>query len=304
MKPRLVESVPNISEGRSSSVINAIAQAARGEGRHVLDVNSDVDHNRSVITIVGEPAMVAVGIDHLVEEAVTRIDLTKHHGEHPRMGAVDVIPFIPIHNVSMEDCITLSRQVGKTIAEKYEIPVYLYEESATSETRQNLATIRKGEFEGFFEKVKRPEWKPDFGTAKVHPTAGVTAVGARQFLVAYNINLETTDLITAKKIAAAVRGSSGGLHDVKALAFALEERNIVQISMNLTNFKKTPILRVFEMVKNEAEHHGISVLDSEIVGMVPREAVYAVASTVLRMKKFSRMSVLEERIEDVLRNKH
>lgn len=204
----------------------------------------------------------------------------------------------------MKDCITLSRQVGKKIADKYKIPVYLYEESATNETRQNLATIRKGEFEGFFEKIKDPEWKPDFGTAKVHPTAGATVVGARQFLVAYNINLATADLITAKKIAAAIRGSSGGLPYVKALAFTLEERNIVQISMNLTNLKKTPILRVFEVVKNEAEHHGISVLDSEIVGMVPREALYAVASTVLRTEQFSRASVLEDRIEDALRNKH
>jgi len=304
MRAKLVESVPNISEGRRRNVIDTIAQAARGEGRHVLDVDSDVDHNRSVITIVGEPAAVAIGIDHLVEEAVARIDLTKHHGEHPRMGAVDVIPFIPIHNVSMKDCVTLSRQVGKKIADKYKIPVYLYEESATNERRQNLATIRKGEFEGFFEKIKDPEWKPDFGTANVHPTAGATAVGARQFLVAYNINLATADLITAKKIAAAIRGSSGGLPYVKALAFTLEQRNIVQISMNLTNFKKTPILRVFEVVKNEAEHYGISVLDSEIVGMVPKEALYAVASTVLRMEQFSRASVLEERIEDALRNKH
>jgi len=304
MRAKLVESVPNISEGRRRDVIDTIAQAARGEGRHVLDVDSDVDHNRSVITIVGEPAAVAIGIDHLVEEAVARIDLTKHHGEHPRMGAVDVIPFIPIHNVSMKDCVTLSRQVGKKIADKYKIPVYLYEESATNERRQNLATIRKGEFEGFFEKIKDPEWKPDFGTAKVHPTAGATAVGARQFLVAYNINLATADLITAKKIAAAIRGSGGGLPYVKALAFTLEQRNIVQISMNLTNFKKTPILRVFEVVKNEAEHYGISVLDSEIVGMVPKEALYTVASTVLRMEQFSRASVLEERIEDALRNKH
>ena len=304
MRAKLVESVPNISEGRRRNVIDTIAQAARGEGRHVLDVDSDVDHNRSVITIVGEPTAVAIGIDHLVEEAVARIDLTKHHGEHPRMGAVDVIPFIPIHNVSMKDCVTLSRQVGKKIADKYKIPVYLYEESATNERRQNLATIRKGEFEGFFEKIKDPEWKPDFGTANVHPTAGATAVGARQFLVAYNINLATADLITAKKIAAAIRGSSGGLPYVKALAFTLEQRNIVQISMNLTNFKKTPILRVFEVVKNEAEHYGISVLDSEIVGMVPREALYAVASTVLRTEQFSRASVLEDRIEDALRNKH
>jgi len=300
----LIESVPNISEGRRGSVISAIAQAARGEGRHVLGVDSDVDHNRSVITIVGEPTAVAVGIDHLVEEAVARIDLTKHHGEHPRMGAVDVIPFIPIHNVSMKDCIALSCQVGKRIADKYKIPVYLYDESATNKTRQNLATIRNGEFEGFFDKIRQAAWKPDFGTAKVHPTAGVTAVGARQFLVAYNINLATTDLVIAKKIAAAVRGSSGGLRYVKALAFTLKERNIVQISMNLTNFKKTPILRVFEMVKNEAEHHGISVLDSEIVGMVPREAIYAVASTVLRVENFSPTLILEEQVDRALRSKH
>jgi glutamate formiminotransferase len=200
----------------------------------------------------------------------------------------------------MEDCISLSLRVGERIAEELHIPVYLYEKSATVESRRNLATIRKGEFEGFAEKIMRPEWRPDFGEAKIHPTAGVVAVGAREFLIAYNVDLATSDLSVAKEIARAVRFSSGGLRYVKALGFPLAERGIVQVSMNLTNFKKTPILRVFELVKREAERRGVMVIGSEIVGTVPRAALYDVARMVLQVRGFSDDLVLEERIEDAL----
>jgi glutamate formiminotransferase len=301
MWSRIVECVPNISEGRRREVVEEIAAAVEGEGRRIIDLSMDPDHNRSVITIVGEPEGLANGVLALARKAVERIDLRKHQGAHPRMGAVDVIPFIPVRGVTMSECVALSREVGKRIAQELEVPVYLYEESATSEGRRNLAVIRKGEFEGFAEKIALPEWRPDFGAPRLHPTAGAVAVGAREFLIAYNINLATSDITVAKEIAAAVRFSSGGLRYVKALGFPLAERGIVQVSMNLTNFKKTPILRVFEMVKREAERRGVMVMGSEIVGMIPRQALYDVASAALQVEGFSSELVLEERIEDALR---
>jgi glutamate formiminotransferase len=301
MWSRIVECVPNISEGRRREVVEEIAAAVEGEGRRIIDLSMDPDHNRSVITIVGEPEGLANGVLALARKAVERIDLRKHQGAHPRMGAVDVIPFIPVRGVAMSECVALSREVGKRIAQELEVPVYLYEESATSEGRRNLAVIRKGEFEGFAEKIALPEWRPDFGAPRLHPTAGAVAVGAREFLIAYNINLATSDITVAKEIAAAVRFSSGGLRYVKALGFPLAERGIVQVSMNLTNFKKTPILRVFEMVKREAERRGVMVMGSEIVGMIPRQALYDVASAALQVEGFSSELVLEERIEDALR---
>lgn len=301
MWSRIVECVPNISEGRRREVVEEIAAAVEGEGRRIIDLSMDPDHNRSVITIVGEPEGLANGVLALARKAVERIDLRKHQGAHPRMGAVDVIPFIPVRGVTMSECVALSREVGKRIAQELEVPVYLYEESATSEGRRNLAVIRKGEFEGFAEKIALPEWRPDFGAPRLHPTAGAVAVGAREFLIAYNINLATSDITVAKEIAAAVRFSSGGLRYVKALGFPLAERGIVQVSMNLTNFKKTPILRVFEMVKREAERRGVMVMGSEIVGMIPRQALYDVASAALQVEGFSSELVLEERIEEALR---
>jgi glutamate formiminotransferase len=301
MWSRIVECVPNISEGRRREVVEEIAAAVEGEGRRIIDLSMDPDHNRSVITIVGEPEGLANGVLALARKAVEKIDLRKHQGAHPRMGAVDVIPFIPVRGVTMSECVALSREVGKRIAQELEVPVYLYEESATSEGRRNLAVIRKGEFEGFAEKIALPEWRPDFGAPRLHPTAGAVAVGAREFLIAYNINLATSDITVAKEIAAAVRFSSGGLRYVKALGFPLAERGIVQVSMNLTNFKKTPILRVFEMVKREAERRGVMVMGSEIVGMIPRQALYDVASAALQVEGFSSELVLEERIEDALR---
>jgi len=298
MWDRLIECVPNISEGRRRDVVDKVAYAADGPGRKVIDLSMDPDHNRSVITIVGQPEGLLEGILALAKEAAALIDLNTHRGEHPRMGAVDVIPFIPVRGVTMADCIDLSRRVGERIARELSIPVYLYEESATSDARRNLATIRKGEFEGFAEKITLPQWRPDFGQAKIHPTAGVVAVGAREFLIAYNINLATADLSVAKEIARAVRFSSGGLRYVKALGFPLAEKGIVQVSMNLTNFKKTPILRVFELVKREAERRGVMVIGSEIVGTVPREALYDVARMALQVRDFSHDLILEERIDD------
>ena len=300
MWDKLIECVPNISEGRRREVAESVASAASGPGRKVIDLSMDPDHNRSVITIVGQPEGLLEGVFALTKKASELIDLNVHRGEHPRMGAVDVIPFIPVRGVTMEDCISLSLRVGERIAEELHIPVYLYEESATAESRRNLATVRKGEFEGFAEKIIRPEWRPDFGEAKIHPTAGVVAVGAREFLIAYNVDLATSDLSVAKEIARAVRFSSGGLRYVKALGFPLAERGIVQVSMNLTNFKKTPILRVFELVKREAERRGVMVIGSEIVGTVPRQALYDVAQMALQVRGFSDDLVLEERIEDAL----
>ncbi len=297
---KLIESVPNISEGRQTSVIDKIVAAAGGEGIRVLDVQSDSDHNRSVITIIGRPEMIGKGIIRLVDSAVQLIDLGEHTGQHPRMGAVDVIPFIPVKGTTIEECISLSRDVGQEIAEQFDIPVYLYERSAASAKRCNLATIRRGEFEGFTEKILLPEWKPDFGARRVHPTAGVTAIGARQFLIAYNINLATTDIKIAQQIAAAVRYRSGGLRFIKALGFSLEDRGIVQVSMNLTDFTKTPIHRVFEMVVREAERYGVMVIGSEIAGTVPRSALIAAAEYYLRMTGFSESLILEERIEEAL----
>jgi len=298
---KLIECVPNISEGRRRDVAEAIAQAADGPGRRVIDLSMDPDHNRSVITIVGEPDGLLDGVLGLASKAAELIDLNVHRGEHPRMGAVDVIPFIPVRGVTMADCIDLSRRVGERIAEELAIPVYLYEESATREERRNLATIRKGQFEGFAEKIKDPQWEPDFGEARIHPTAGVVAVGAREFLIAYNIDLATSDLSVAKEIARAVRYSSGGLRYVKALGFPLSEKGIVQVSMNLTNFKKTPILRVFELVKREAERRGVMVIGSEIVGTLPRRALYDVARMALQVRDFSDDLILEERIEGAIR---
>lgn len=298
---RLVECVPNISEGQRREVIEEIVGAAAGEGRRVIDLSMDADHNRSVITLIGEPEGLANGILNLARKAVERIDLRKHRGAHPRMGAVDVIPFIPVRGVTMSDCISLSRKVGERIAKELKIPVYLYEESATSEQRRNLAAIRKGEFEGFAAKIVDPQWQPDFGKPRLHPSAGAVAVGAREFLVAFNINLKTSELRVAKEIAAAVRFSSGGLRYVKALGLHLKEQGIVQVSMNLTNFKKTSILKVFEFVKREAERHGVMILESEIVGKVPRQALYDVAAVALQLKEFSPGLLLEEQIEKALR---
>jgi glutamate formiminotransferase len=293
----VIECVPNISEGRDRARIEEIAAAVRAvPGARLLDVSSDASHNRSVLTLVGDAEGVAAAVRTLFEAAVPRIDLTRHSGEHPRMGAVDVVPFIPIRGATVAQCVALSRAVGADIAERFGIPVYLYEDSATSENRRNLADVRKGEFEGFAEKMRSADWKPDFGPEKPHATAGAVAVGARAPLIAYNVNLGTADLAIADRIAKAIRHVGGGFRYVKAMGVSLADRGIVQVSINMTNFRKTPLHRVFECVRSEAERHGVPVVGSEIVGLTPAEALFAAAEHYLRIESFSSDQVLEMRL--------
>ena len=292
----IIECVPNISEGRRKEVIEEVIKNLRSTGVKILDYSSDPDHNRSVITFVGDRETVKKGALQVARDAVRLIDLRKHHGTHPRMGAVDVIPFIPIKNVTMKDCIEISREVGKQIAEELGVPVYLYAESATTPERKKLPNIRKGEFEGFFEKIKEPEWAPDFGERKVHPTAGVTAVGAREFLIAYNINLATTDLKIAKKIARSIRESSGGLQYIQARGMELKEKGCVQVSMNILNYKKAPLYRVFEIVKMEAARYGVNILESELIGLMPMKAALDSLAFYMQFPKLSTDQIVETKI--------
>jgi len=295
----VIECVPNISEGREEKLVSEIAAAVRGApGVRLLDVSSDSSHNRSVLTFVADAAGVRAGVRALFDAAVPRIDLRRHTGEHPRMGAVDVVPVIPIRGVTVEECVALSREIGKEIAERHGIPVYLYEDSATSEKRRNLAEIRKGQFEGFAAKMEAPEWKPDFGPDAPHPSAGVVAVGARPPLIAYNVNLATSDLEVARRIAKAIRFSSGGFRFVKAMGVMLEARQVAQVSINMTDFKRTPLFRVFETVRAEAARYGVNVIGSEIVGLVPAEALIDAADHFLRLERFDPTQVLERRLRE------
>ncbi|MFQ6089974.1 MAG: glutamate formimidoyltransferase [Candidatus Bipolaricaulia bacterium] len=298
---KLVEAVPNISEGRDERKIERIvAEVKAVEGVAFLDADPDPDHNRTVITFVGPPEAVEEAVLRLVERAVELIDLREHRGEHPRMGAVDVIPFVPIRGATMEECVELSRRVGQQIWAAFRVPVYLYERSATRPERRDLAKIRQGEFEGFSKKIQQPEWAPDFGEREVHPTAGVVAVGARPPLIAFNVNLGTQDLEAAKRIARAVRGSSGGLRYVKALGFEIEQRGIVQVSMNMTDYERTPLFRAFELIKREAARYGVPVVGSEIVGLVPQRALNMVAEFYLQLEGFEEEQILERRIAEEL----
>ena len=293
----LIECIPNLSEGRRPEVVAAFVDAVRAvPGVKMLDHSSDASHNRSVLTFVGDANGVAQAVLALVERAVDTIDLRTHKGEHPRLGAVDVVPFVPIEGATMADCVALARQVGAAIAERFRVPVYLYEEASSNPARKNLEDIRRGEFEGLVAKMAAPGWTPDFGPAVPHPSAGATVVGARMPLIAYNINLATDRIEVAKKIAAAIRQSSGGFRYVKAAGFTLENRGIVQVSMNLTNFEKTPIFRVFEVVKREAERYGVPILESEIVGLVPSAALNAAAEFYLQIAGFKPEQVLENRL--------
>jgi len=297
---KIIESVPNFSEGRRGEVVQAIVEAVReapGGGR-VLNISSDADHNRSVLTLAGDDAQVRASILRLFEVALERIDLRTHKGEHPRLGAVDVVPFVPVKGVTMADCAALARSVGEEVAGRFQLPVYLYEESATAEHRRNLAEIRKGEFEGLPKKMKDPLWAPDFGPAEPHPSAGATVIGAREFLIAFNVNLATPDVQIADKIARAIRHSSGGLRYCKAMGVALSERRIAQVSINMVNFKKTPLHRVVEMVKSEAARYGVNVVGSEIVGLVPNDALLAAADFYLRLEDFNVSQVLENRLTE------
>jgi glutamate formiminotransferase len=293
----LIECVPNVSEGRRPEVVDALVEAAGATpGVAVLDRSSDASHNRSVITMAGGADALAAAVLALFERAIARVDLREHRGEHPRLGAVDVVPFVPIEDVTMADCVALARRVGREVSERFDLPVYLYEEAATRDDRRGLEDIRRGEFEGLAAKMAQPGWEPDFGPRTPHPSAGATVIGARMPLIAYNVNLATDRLDVAKKIAAAVRFSSGGLRYVKALGLALEDRKVVQVSMNLTNYERTPIHRVFELVRREAERHGVAVLESEIVGLVPAAALTAAARWYLQLDGFSPDQVLEDRL--------
>jgi glutamate formiminotransferase / 5-formyltetrahydrofolate cyclo-ligase len=297
--PRLIESVPNISEGRRPDVVDAAVTALRRtSGLRVLDVQSDADHNRSVLTLAGDEAALREGLLALFAVAVERIDLRQHQGEHPRLGAVDVVPFIPIEGATMADCVTLARAVGEAVAERFGVPVFLYEEAASAPHRRNLEDIRRGEFEGLPKKMADRLWAPDFGPAAPHPSAGASVVGARMPLIAYNINLGTSDLDIAKRIAKGIRHSSGGYRFVKAMGVMLEARRIAQVSINMTDFKRTPLHRVLETVRSEAARYGVPVVGSEIVGLVPAEALIDAADHYLQLESFNPSQVLERRIRE------
>ena len=294
---KIVECVPNFSEGRDLEKIDRIVAPFRARsGVKLLDYSNDEDHNRLVVTLIGEPEALRDAVIEAIGVAVELIDLNHHRGQHPRMGAVDVVPFIPIKNVTMDEAVSLSREIGEKVAGLYHLPVFLYEKSATAPHRENLAAVRKGEFEGMAEKMKLPEWDPDYGPAGCHPTAGVVAIGARMPLVAYNINLSTDNLEIATKIAKNIRHINGGLRYVKAMGVELKERNITQVSINMTDYTRTALYRAFELVRIEARRYGVTILGSEIVGLVPMEALIDTASYYLGLENFSMRQVLESRI--------
>ena len=294
---KLIECVPNFSEGRRKEVIEAIIDEARKFNVKILDYSPDADHNRTDVTFIGEPEEVKKAALAMSMKAVELIDMNKHKGEHPRMGAMDVVPFIPLMGTTMEECIELAKQFASEFSEKAGVPCYLYEEAATRPDRKNLVNVRRGEFEGLKEEIgKNDDKKPDFGPNHIHPTAGATAVGARFFLIAFNVNLSTNDISIAKNIAKAVRHSSGGYRYVKAMGFEIKERGIVQVSMNMVNYKGTPLFRVFETIKREAERYGVNVIGSEIVGLIPMEALIAVADFYLQLENFDEKQVLEKRL--------
>ena len=299
---KIIECIPNFSEGRRAEVIDQIVAAIKTvPGAILLDRESDPNHNRSVVTFVASP-------DHVVDAAIAGarkaaelIDLNKHSGEHPRMGATDVIPFVPISGVTMDECVSLARLCGERMWNELQIPVYLYEKAASRPECENLASIRKGQFEGIRDEIgTNAARRPDFGERRVHPTAGITAVGARPALIAYNVNLGTADVEIANKIARAVRHQTGGLRYVKALGFELKDRGIVQVSMNMVNHEGTPLFRVFEMIKREAERYGVPVLGSQIVGLIPQGALNAVADYYLQLEDFSAEQILEHRLDSAL----
>lgn len=299
---RLVECVPNFSEGRDRAKVEAIVAAMREvPGVLLLAHESDADHNRSVVTIAGDPDVVVEAAVRAVGKAAELIDLTRQTGVHPRIGAADVVPFVPIEGVTLQDCVALAKRAGREIWSRHHVPVYFYEAAAQRPDRVNLENIRRGQFEGLRQQIAvNPDRAPDVGDRALHPTAGATVVGARKFLIACNILLNTRDVAIAKKIARAVRFSSGGLRYVKAMGVYLEARELAQVSMNLTDFEQTPLHRVFEMVKSEAESYGVSIAGSEIIGLIPRRALDMAAEHFLQFENFSPAHVLEKRLEDAL----
>lgn len=294
---KIVECVPNFSEGRDPVIIEAILNEVRSvEGVTLLDSKPDPNHNRVVVTFVGEPQQAKLAAFKACAKATELIDMEKHHGEHPRIGATDVIPFIPVSDVTMEECVQLANELGQEIAEKLDVPVYLYEAAAKMPSRVKLPDIRKGQYEGLKTEISNPERHPDFGPAKMHPTAGATVVGARQFLVAFNINLNTSDVKIAKKIANCIREARGGYKYCRAMGIMLEDRNIAQVTINMVDYTGTPLFRVFETVKAEAARYGVSIVGSEIIGLVPMQALLDVADYYLRLEDFDRKQVFEENI--------
>jgi glutamate formiminotransferase / 5-formyltetrahydrofolate cyclo-ligase len=295
----IIECIPNVIEGRRADVVERLAAALRSvAGIRLLDYSSDASHNRSVFTLAGEADPLKTATLVLFEQAVEAIDLRQHRGEHPRLGAVDVVPFVPIEGVTMKECVALATDVAAAVADRFGVPIYLYEEASNNPMRKNLEDIRRGEFEGLAQKMGLPGWAPDFGPPAPHPSAGASVIGARMPLIAYNINLQTDRLDVAKKIAAAIRYSSGGLRYVKAMGIAIEDRGIVQVSMNLTDYEKTPIFRVFDLVRREAARYGVTVLESEIVGLVPSAALVSAAEYYLQLERFGPAQVLENKLRE------
>lgn len=296
---KIVECVPNFSEGRRPEVIREIVDSiAQVPGIRLLDVESNADHNRSVVTFVGEPQATAEAAFRLTQAAVGALNMEEHQGEHPRIGAMDVIPFVPISGVGMDECVALARQVGTRIAEELEVPVYLYAQAAATLARRRLPDVRQGQYEGLKRSITRPERAPDFGPARMHPTAGATAVGARPPLIAFNINLATRNMHIAREIAKGVRESSGGLVNVQAMGVDLAEQGMVQVSMNLLDYTRTPIYRAFELVRLEAERHGAVIAGSEVVGLIPVDALIDATRFYLRLDGFRREQTLELRLLD------
>ena len=294
---RILECVPNYSEGCDQDIVEKLVSPFRGrQGVKLLDYSSDPDHNRSVVTVVGEPEALRDAVIQSIGLAVQLIDLTKHKGQHPRMGCVDVVPFIPIRNCTLALADEIAKEVAETCAERFGQPFFLYEYSASSPLRTNLADIRRGEFEGMAEKMRNPDWRPDFGPRTIHPTGGVTAIGARLPLIAFNINLNTADVTIATAIAVRVRQSGGGLRFVKALGIYLAHRNLAQVSMNMTDYTQTALYQAYEMVKLEARRYGVSIVSSELIGLSPMEALAQSAAYYLQIEDFSMNKVLEHRM--------
>lgn len=285
---KVVECIPNFSEGRNQDILAGLKHAAAAvPGCALLDVHTDTDHNRSVFTLAGSPAAIEEAAFQLMQQAQRTIDMTKHRGAHPRMGATDVLPFVPLMGTTMEECVDISKRVAKRAWEELGIPSFLYEQSALSPLKRNLADIRRGEFEGMNDKMKQPQWAPDYGTPQVHPTAGVTAIGARMPLIAFNVNLDTDNVDIAKAIAKVIRGSSGGFEHCKALGIMLKDRNRAQVSMNMVNYEGTPLYRVFEAIRFEARRWGVSILSSELVGMAPAKALIDTAAYYLQLENYN-----------------
>ncbi|MGE5577591.1 MAG: glutamate formimidoyltransferase [Syntrophothermus sp.] len=300
MEAQIIECVPNFSEGRRKEVIEAIADEVRAvPGVRLLDYVSDASHNRTVMTFIGAPKAVKEAAFRATARAAGLINMEEHRGEHPRIGATDVVPFVPVQGVAMEECVALARKLGKEVAERLGIPVYLYEAAAIRPDRRNLADIRRGQYEGLKEEIgKNPDRDPDFGPARLHPTAGATVIGARPPLVAFNVNLGTPDVRVAKEIARRIRAKDGGLANVKALGVMLEDRRVAQVTMNLVNYRETSVYRAFELVKIEAARYGVPVIGSEIVGLVPMDALLDCVEYYLRLNTFDRRQILERRLAE------